>query len=222
MLLSTDLYCVVSSQKATWLALITLLMVHLGTNYLAVRAVSMKTLNRQRANLLFSMYLGNTKDDIGSHKRKFPSPTQISAMERIFEREGVLRWQGGPVLGYCEMGVSFQRILSSISDKELTTILDEFKDDAYIIWYNKPSKTYLVALKDSAIPLDQLHAWMHVLYLACESKSTVVDMIQARSTLERLSRSFLKAELSHAGWDVETGALEVKSGTRLQTKSKQR
>jgi len=181
----------------------------------------MKTLNRQRANLVLSMYLHDIKDDLGSNVGSFPSPTQISARERIFERDGALRWNGGPVLGYCEMGISFSRIVNFIGSEELTILLDEFKDDSYIIWFDEPSKTYLVSLKDSATPIDQLHAWMHVLYLAYKSKHTPTNMIKVRSILRRFSPSFLKAQLFQAGWDIETGALEVKSGTRLQTKSKQ-
>ena len=180
----------------------------------------MRTLNRQRANLLFSMYLQDTGESVGCHKRAVPSPTQISARERIFEREGVLRWQGGSVLGYCEIGVPFSRILNSIDGEHLTTLWDEFKDDAYITWYDELSKTYLVTLKDFATPLDQLHAWMHALYLAYESKHAESNMVQVRSTLREFSPSFLDEQLSQAGWDIETGALEVKSGTRLQIKSK--
>jgi len=181
----------------------------------------MNTLNRQRANLLFSFFLHNTGANIDSHKMLFLSPTQISSRERIFEREGVLRWQGGPILGYCEIGVPFSRILKSIGGEELTALLDEFKDDAYMIWYDELSETYLVTLKDFATPLDQLHAWMHALYLAHHSRHTLANIIQTRSSLRRFSLSFLETQLSQAGWDIKTGALEVKSGTRLQTKSKQ-
>ena len=53
----------ISSKWATWTAMIILLAIHLGTNYLAVRAVCMQTLNRQRANLVFSGLLEQLGND---------------------------------------------------------------------------------------------------------------------------------------------------------------
>ena len=89
----------ISSQWATWTAMIALLAIHLSMNYLAVRSVSMRTLNRQRANLVFSNYLdqliefdGQTK---GSGNITFPSPEEISIQEKIFARDGVICWKGG-------------------------------------------------------------------------------------------------------------------------------
>lgn len=44
----------VTSQPATWACLVGLLALHLSLNYKAVRAVQMTSLNRQRANIVFS------------------------------------------------------------------------------------------------------------------------------------------------------------------------
>src|ERR1700709_848660 len=97
----------ISSQWATWTALIALLAIHLGTNYLAVKAVSMRTLNRQRANLVFSTFLEDSKSIHKEQSLKaLPTPEEISLRERIFERDGVLRWKGSEIIGYCEIGVS--------------------------------------------------------------------------------------------------------------------
>src|ERR1700709_2496622 len=85
----------ISTPWATWTAMIALLAIHLGTNYLAVRAVSMRTLNRQRANLVFSALLEDHYTVGKEHVKPFPTPEQISIQERVFERDGVLRWKGG-------------------------------------------------------------------------------------------------------------------------------
>lgn len=49
----------ITTPITTWLTLLSLLTLHLFLNYLAVRSVQMTTLNRQRANIVFSALLGS-------------------------------------------------------------------------------------------------------------------------------------------------------------------
>lgn len=79
----------ISTPLATWVSLIILLTIHLGTNYLAVRSVSMRTINRQRANIIFNKYMSSRH---GS--RRMLIPEEVSQLERIFEWDGVLRCGG--------------------------------------------------------------------------------------------------------------------------------
>lgn len=226
----------ISSQWATWIAMIALLTIHLGTNYFAVRAVSMRTLNRQRANLLFSAYLesyNTTREDESTNR--FLTPEEISIRERIFERDGVLRWQGGQILGYCEIGVSLRRILDSFSKPDSTTgsytgtgfsnaqkLLDEFGMEDYILWYDQTRKTFLIVLKSTASVTTQLHAWMHALTLAkkidegLEDKSILEAIIKTHTALRAIALKTFDVQLLEAGWDIETGALETRSGTRIK------
>ncbi|PYI25603.1 DUF647-domain-containing protein [Aspergillus indologenus CBS 114.80] len=53
----------VTGFAATWIVLLMLLALHLGLNYAAVRSVQMTSLNRQRANIVFSTIL-NTDGDL--------------------------------------------------------------------------------------------------------------------------------------------------------------
>lgn len=226
----------ISSQWATWTAMITLLAMHLGTNYLAVRAVSMRTLNRQRANLVFSAYLGN-RDTAGKEKRakSLPTPEQISIQERVFERDGVLRWHGGKVLGFCDIGVPLRRILDLFSEPDGITgshtgpgssdarkLLDEFDENDYILWYDEALKTSLIVLKSSSNVATQLCAWMHALFLAkqidegLEGKSILEAIIWTHSVVKTITSNALDVQLLEAGWDIETGALETRSGTRIK------
>ncbi|KAH8602139.1 vitamin B6 photo-protection and homoeostasis-domain-containing protein [Bisporella sp. PMI_857] len=221
----------ISSRKWTWIALIFLLTIHLRTNYLAVRAVSMRTLNRQRANLLFSTYIGESIQRSDLQSRSFPGPEEVSKKERIFEFDGVLRWKGDKVIGCCEIGVPLSRILdlvsrSTDSDKSYEEIferlLEDFSHDDYIIWYDRYSKRFLIVLKGSSTTITQLHAWMHVLWLAHrlsselkESKDQLSIISQTRESISWITPQFLEKELRKMGWDTELGALETKSGTRL-------
>jgi len=223
----------IHSQWATWTALITLLAIHMGTNYLAVRAVSMRTLNRQRANLVFSAYF----DDEIKEKKGIPTPEEISIKENVFERDGVLRWNGGKVLGYCEIGVPLQRVLDAFNKanptaesskatktSDFSKLLDVFEYDDYIIYYDDPRKTFLIVLKVSATTITQLYAWMTALWFARwldeEGPVKVARDFKAASlkiaNMMHITPEVLEKRLRDAGWDVEIGALETKSGTRLK------
>jgi hypothetical protein len=222
--------------------MIALLAIHLFTNYLAVRSVSMRTLNRQRANLVFSNYLDQLIEFDGQTKSNgniaFPTPEQISIQEKVFERDGVLRWKGGKVLGRCEIGVDFRRILNLLSpanakvgsystaSSDVAKLLDIFSDESYLMWPVVSRKRFLIVLKDSSSTRTQLHAWMHALLLSKQLRWIAEEEEPLMDALARTLRDvnvFTNAldvwgELHKAGWDIETGAMETKSGTRIETR----
>lgn len=225
----------ISSQWATWSAMIALLAIHLGTNYLAVRAVSMRTLNRQRANFVFSTYLENI--DAGKRSNEFkcvPTPQEVSAVERIFERDGVLRWKGGKVLGYCKIGVPLKMILDGFSTPHSKTLsytgsqssdaqklVEDFELDQYILWYDMTRRTFLIVLKQRSNTYGQLIAWMHALFLSKKMESEIMDVSLILNFIIRTHSEFkaifpVDSYVHNAGWDIETGALETKSGTRIE------
>jgi hypothetical protein len=171
------------TQTATWFSLIFLLAVHLMMNHAAVRAVKMRSLNRQRANMLFS--------NLVEHDRVL-TPETVSERELIFERYGggVFRWTSDAVLGHCDFGVSLQTLLQSLPSSyqnaasgstrleavELSTVMNIFHNQQYILWcQTTPPKWYdtkgaqtriLVVLKQGVTPESQLRAWYHALLLA--------------------------------------------------------
>ncbi len=118
----------ITTPLITWSALLILLTIHLGTNYLAVRAVSMRTLNRQRANIVFSTCLDPSSFVGVDRLNKSPQksnikhpenhrilmPEEVSSMERIFERDGVIRWHGKKIIGRCVLGVPLKAILDTL------------------------------------------------------------------------------------------------------------
>ncbi|GAT21697.1 DUF647 domain protein [Aspergillus luchuensis] len=127
----------VTSFSTTWICLLMLLALHLSLNYAAVRSVQMTSLNRQRANIVFSTLL-NTDPDVTqllhpestkqqqqqqqqSHQPpswKTLTPAHVSKQEKIFETDGILRWSSSTMtppqtLGYCRIGISLQQFLST-------------------------------------------------------------------------------------------------------------
>ena len=230
----------ISSQWATWTSMTVLLAIHLFTNYLAVRSVSMRTLNRQRANLVFSNYLDQLIEFDGQAKSNgninFPTPEEVSVQEKVFERDGVLRWKGGKVLGRCEIGVEFRKILTLFNSANKMTgshstspdgarLLEIFSNESYLMWPDTPRRTFLIVLKDSSTTKTQLLAWMHALLFSkqlgkiAEKEEPLTDALtRTLRDVNVFTNAFdVCGELQKAGWDIETGAMETKSGTRIKT-----
>jgi hypothetical protein len=240
----------ITTKWATWTSMICLLAIHLGTNYLAVRAVSMRTLNRQRANIVFSrlfLDLSNRDgiEEVGKTSTtplRILTPQEVSIQERIFERDGILRssFHRKKGVGYCEIGVSLKDILKLFDQtpsgpgkstsppiSDFHKLLDIYKDDDYIMMWDQGSlreQRFLIAIKEGAGNQALLSAWMHALYHAEWWDHDRPDGETRIETLQRIKlfvqqmqeRYSLFEELRKAGWDIETGALETKSGTRMK------
>ncbi|EMD60120.1 hypothetical protein COCSADRAFT_151456 [Bipolaris sorokiniana ND90Pr] len=234
----------ITSDLATWCTLILLLAIHLATNYAAVRAVSMQSLNRQRANILFSHIL--------QHGIVL-NPKEVSARERIFERGGVLRWADDEVLGKCRIGTSLSELLGRIgrrdklsgslafcssggddgSEVDVFDLLSIFEAEDYVLWATGGPAAYeaVIVLKAGCGPIDQLRAWAHALLVA-EKRQRGGDSGGTRAkhglvvgdlkdTLYEVRRMFDKYgdEMRAKGWNLDVAALETKAGMRLQISS---
>ena len=239
----------ITSKLATWTSLIFLLGIHLGTNYLAVRAVSMRTLNRQRANIVFSrcfqachhIRFSRSKEHTSETLLKIPTPQEVSLAERVFERDGILRHQWEKKgFGFCKIGVSLQEILALFDQpsqlsghptsppiSDFDKLLDIYKDDEYIMmWDQTPfrGQKLLIAIKEGAGNRALLSAWMHALYHAdwwalerSEGETLIETLQRTKNYVQMVSERYnLFEELQKAGWDIDTGALETRSGTRIK------
>jgi hypothetical protein len=234
----------ITSKSATWAALILLLSIHLGTNYLAVRAVCMRTLNRQRANLVFNDVLDQISaqdcwDGNGEIKTVvWPSPEDVRVKERVFEKDGVLRYRG-VCKGHCRVGVSLQDIItsmhaasshkqnsksSSVTEASLERLLVMFEKVKYVVWYDAKDDIYLVVLKEGAGTTDVLEAWMLAVVMARrrsrnddDGKEAIVKVERARAYVGAV-RQLVFSGLKDQGWDLQVGAMETRSGCRIRIK----
>jgi len=223
----------VTTPVATWTTLILLLAIHLETNRRAVRAVSMRTLNRQRATLVYH------------HLKQghVPKPREVSEQEFVFERDGVLRSVLGAPLGWCTMGsqlasplrhMSFKRgvsqsLLMKSSWFQQTMLL--LKDRRYVLILQEGSLVPLmyVVLEKEATTADVLVGWWHALAFA---EASTVDMKGVRdltyvnegklfpriATTAQTTTTMMEqyqARLVEAGWDLDTNALETRSSSRI-------
>ena len=195
----------------------------------------MRCLNRQRANLVFSnMFQHGT----------ILSPTDVSQRERIFERDGVLRWVDDTIVGHCHIGVSLDLLLSRIGQRrkrtgsldlhaiKLPELVDVFANEAYMLWFADADYEALIVLKEGCTPIDQLKAWAHALLLAQRVRGQVPgrqpehddtsppreQLAVLRQTLNEASDVFEKyiEVLEQKGWDLDVAALETRAGSRVQ------
>lgn len=171
------------------------------------------------------------------------SPQEVSRTERIFERDGVLRWTDGSMLGVCRLGVSLDTLLHPLGRRhkrtgsldlehiKLADLMAVFAEEAYLLWFVTSKREALIVLKDGCTPIDQLKAWTHALLLAQKltgqlsgHKSGIDDAPRAddrlavlRSTLEDVSDVFTKYTtiLEQKGWDLNVTAVETRAGMRV-------
>jgi hypothetical protein len=207
----------------------------------------MQTLNRQRANLVFSSLLEQLRMSKASYNNDrtlskedlpqfvCPTPEEVRLQEKVFERDGVLRWKG-EILGYCRLGVDLKTVLNCFSQSDSVTgshsgsqllkfsrFLKIFnKKCGYIVWYDQPKKTFLVVLEEGASPVTILKAWMFALQFAKYGK--VRDDVSLMETLlywRVIFDEFGDEMIRSVGkkWDLQISAMETQPGTRIRIKN---
>jgi len=166
----------------------------------------------------------------------------VSTQERIFERDGVMRWKGNQILGHAKLGVTLSSVLSSLSNNRkvvggwtgpsnvlsIVDILNCYEDEKYVLWISSGMSkypTFLIVLKEGADVDTQLKAWLHALICA-ENLWVEKNMVpeEPRQVLQLLILAKeevhqrwdeVRALLLDSGWDLQTSAMETRSGTRI-------
>ncbi|RMJ23240.1 DUF647 domain-containing protein [Aspergillus sp. HF37] len=194
----------ITGSAATWTALVVLLAAHLALNYAAVRAVQMTSLNRQRANIVFSALLDSDPDldlDLARRRRshrRILTPAETSKREKIFARDGALTWfspsssHGGIQLGHGLIGIDLPTFLQSPSTRsttrtrtlkpspnpnlgQLTTL---FANEAYMLNLTHTGGggwDGRIILKPGCSAEARLKAWCHALLAARVLSSSAAD-----------------------------------------------
>ncbi|KAI0394977.1 DUF647-domain-containing protein [Xylariaceae sp. FL0594] len=127
----------VQGRFAVWVWTVTLIGAHLWTNYQAVRSVQMRTLNKQRATLLYTELL---------RSGRVLRPDQVAAKEHI------LHWRA-PNIDYARKHPAVGEI--SASD------LQRFYHTQYVIVNGRSGQK--IYLKKDATTVDALEAWISAL-----------------------------------------------------------
>ena len=217
----------VSSPVATFTCLIVLLSIHLATNHAAVKAVSLCSLNRQRANIVLSNLLNDNR---------VMTPDEVSSQERIFEYDGVLRWKHSIPFAKARIGVALHSLLITLAPAHMMTgairdgdvILERlvkiYSHEDFLVWYDSPRKTAYVVLKDHASAKAQLKAWALALWAAHRCGKQYATGASPEVILQLLERTLkdISSEwddsierIRAAGWNIDIANLETSSGSRI-------
>ena len=217
----------VSSPIATFTCLVVLLSIHLGTNHAAVKAVSLCSLNRQRANIVLSNLLEDNR---------VMTPDEVSSQERIFEYDGVLRWKHSIPVAKARIGVALHSLLKTLAPAHMVTgairdgnfilerLLNIYSHEDFLVWYDSPRKTAYVVLKNHASAKAQLKAWALALWAAHRfgkqyaigaSPEVILQLLER--TLKDISQEWDDSieRIRAAGWNIDIANLETSSGSRI-------
>ncbi|OBT83777.1 hypothetical protein VE02_07450 [Pseudogymnoascus sp. 03VT05] len=240
MLVGTALIPYLTTPLQTWTSLLLLLTIHLTTNYFAVRAVSMRTLNRQRASLLLRPLLS---PPISPAPLPALPPNPIATPLQISQQETVIHLDPSslhdPHTAHASF-VSLPTVLSHAS-RGLNPIrphilLSIFAAESYILYFDRYTRHAFIALKSSATPSTALRTWFCAMECAhmddgawaggwsgghawepYRGGKEGTDSAALAGCVKRVARVWpvIEAGLKEEGWDVGTNALETRTGTRF-------
>lgn len=198
----------VSGTTAVWLSMTVLVAIHLGTNYKAVRAVQLRTLNRQRAQIVLRHY---------SATGGVLSPALAAGKERV------LRWRSPRVDGGGK--IAFARSYPRTDEIGAADLWRHRGDPYVVVAVLGGGRT--IYMKEGATARDVLAAWFEALFLCSSSgnsggKRGEVGGAAAKggngesSVREVLDDEEFWKALASAGWDLNANALETGPAIRLR------
>jgi hypothetical protein len=168
--------------------------VHLGCNVFAVRSVRLRTLNRQRANIVLTSLICD--NDAGKIPIA-PSLAEVSTQEWLFHQGSKVNYyhrekRGYSVerqVAYAYIGVPLGKVVSALafscrpsirnnvahitlSTYSLTTLIKAFEGENYIFYpridaaYNNGTPIFYICLRRGSTSQDAVKAWLHMLAVA--------------------------------------------------------
>ncbi|KAK0712384.1 vitamin B6 photo-protection and homoeostasis-domain-containing protein [Lasiosphaeria miniovina] len=211
MLVGTLVVRMVEDKQVVWIMMMVLAGVHLMMNYRAVRSVKMRSLNRQRATIVFREWLEhNTILD----------PAQVAERESILLRgRGDLASKSGDYTGFCDFG-SYGDI-KKFNPQGYHRY--DFETAAYFlgIWHHGGSFYMRIAVKEGET--SALSAWFDAVNHAYHFDSALKDGLESHYENEMPlgyvsedQKKSLFAALAKKGWDLEVNALETRLPIRVR------
>jgi hypothetical protein len=212
MLVGTLFVKIVEGKQAVWTWMLILIFAHLATNYKAVRSVKMRSLNRQRATIVFREWL---------ETNTILTPAQASQRESILRKtSGNLASKTGDYTGYCEF-TGYGGVMGWHPRGYHRYVFDTPK---YVmgIWHSGGNFYIRIALKESTP--NPLTAWFDAVAHAYHLDTALKDDPNGHHENE-LPHGYVSDEakeavfaaLEKAGWDTNLRALEIKSPVRVRT-----
>ncbi|OJA08985.1 hypothetical protein AZE42_08059 [Rhizopogon vesiculosus] len=226
-LLGTLIVPYITTRTSTYTALFVLVLGHLLANYLAVRSVVLRSLNRQRSAILWSTFRNSTRDG-DAHRSITLTPTEVSHREIILDVPSRIRDAlSTRVIGHGSLGVSVQYAMTRCNTSHVLRMLQHFHEEPYVLFiadrnglWGRPGPGILVCFKEGYDSLDQLRAWLHALEIAATwsalptssptASETENIVLETHETLRRQFSRFMQC-LKEAGWNIEEDAMMMGS-----------
>ena len=215
MLAGTLLVRIVEGKKAVWTWMVILVSIHLFTNYCGVRCVKMRTLNRQRATIVFREWL---------ESNTILTPAEVAKRESVLRKgRGNMSSKSGEYSGFCEFG-GYGNVMSFKPWGYHRYIFDT--EDYFMgIWHWGPTFYIKIALKEGKHSVnDPLMAWFDAVAHAYHFDTALKDGLGSHFENEfpagytnRETKSTIMEALKAKGWEVENGALETRSPIRVRS-----
>ena len=177
-----------------WILFFIMTLLHLFSNYMAVKSLVFKTLNKDRLLVLLSDY----------NKTKI-----VNTPEKINATESPFLWFGKDEKLYCnrkiKIGVSLkpylQQCLDSDGEKGVSRLLTQLQTDNYVIF--KDEKYLYIALSSKSNSRDILKAYCHAVHSAQSNQDDIFDF-------EKLDK-----ELNASGWITSHGLQITNEGWKV-------
>ncbi|TFK49285.1 DUF647-domain-containing protein [Heliocybe sulcata] len=233
MLSGTVVLRYLSTPAPTYVTLFVLIAGHLLANYLAVRAVTMRTLNCQRISLAWVTFytsytntlgrpLGYPDTSQGGERQvimRAPSPEHISSMERIlFPSRAIRNREGSRVVGHATFASSLSQLvrtrLAQVGYQDyLESVMALHTAQKYIILTDELDTslsaplTIQIFLKEGHAPLDKLRAWSHAVEIGARWGSGVSALEVIEAAYRAVDSTFptFVEKMREAGWNTDKG-----------------
>jgi hypothetical protein len=240
MLVGTALIPYLTTPLQTWTSLLLLLTIHLTTNYFAVRAVSMRTLNQQRASLLLRPLLSPPISPApipALPPNPIATPLQISQLETVIHLDPSSLHDLNPAhASFVPLATVLSRASRGPNPIRPHILLSIFAVESYILYFDRYTRHAFIALKSSATASTALSAWFCAMECAhmddgawtggwsgghawepMRGGEEGTDSAALAGCVKRVARVWpvIEEGLRGEGWDVGTNALETRTGTRF-------
>ncbi|KAK4231893.1 vitamin B6 photo-protection and homoeostasis-domain-containing protein [Podospora fimiseda] len=215
MLVGSLVVRIVQDKQRVWSLMVLLAGIHLMMNYKAVRAVKMKTLNRQRASIVFREIL---------ESGKVLGLDEVSERESIlFDSMGNLSSKSGEYTGYCDFG-NYGDLKSWTGPGRGGYHKYDFETEGYFmgIWHKGGYFYMRIALKEGG-EANPLSAWFDAVNHAYHFDTALKDGLESHYENEmplgyvsQEQKEVIFEALRKKGWDLSCNALETRLPVRVR------
>ena len=211
------------------MTLVSLILIHLGLNYLypaivdggntrCVRSLTLPTLNRQRASLILTHLFDSTFR--AKSLMNIPTPRIISQQEHLFTHQNILSSEHHTA-NFTNVHSIYALLPPTITTSKIESI---FVDEEYKLWFQRlPHNKISIAISlETHLPIIHFKAWTHAYVLAGllaneklvqgMSDEECADAAIVSHALKRVNEGFERAPgiergLIDKGWNLEASMM---------------